>query len=125
MEEKPSQRLLDYCLKFSQKFLGQTFKTESLVQLNLYSLKRIFTEKGIDLLEYYEVKDLDSLYRWYALFSADLAKDYAPLLKTQLRQNTSAEYHYEWAKSMPIQHIKSEYIIKMHMVMNGLQLLNQ
>lgn len=125
IEEKPSQKLLDYCLMFSQKFLGQTFKTESLNQLNLYSLKRIFTEKGIDLIEYYEVKDLDSLYRWYALYSAEIAKQYSPFLKTTLRQNPSAEYHYEWAKSMPVQHIKSEYIIKMHTVMNGLQLLNQ
>lgn len=120
IEEKPTQRLLDYCLKYSQKFLGQTFKTESLNQLNLYSLKRIFTEKGLDLLEYYEVKDLDALYRWYALFSADLAKNYPTYLKGKLRLETSPEYHYEWAKSMPIQHIKSEFIIKMHAVMNGL-----
>lgn len=125
IEEKPTQKLLDYCLMFSQKFVNQTFKTESLQTLNLYSLKRIFTEKGLDLLEYYEVNDLDSLYRWYALFSAEIANHYSPFLKSKLRQETSAEYHYQWAKSMPIQHIKSEFIIKMHAVMNGLQLLNQ
>lgn len=125
IEEKPTQKLLDYCLMFSQKFVNQTFKTESLQSLNLYSLKRIFTEKGLDLLDYYEVNDLDSLYRWYALFSAEIAKQYQPFLKSKLRQETSPEYHYQWAKSMPIQHIKSEYIIKMHAVMNGLQLLNQ
>ena len=125
IEEKPTQKLLDYCLMFSQKFANQTFKTESLANLNLYSLKRIFTEKGLDLLEYYELNDLDSLYRWYALFSAEIAKHYSPFLKSKLRQETSAEYHYQWAKSMPIQHIKSEFIIKMHAVMNGLQLLNQ
>ncbi|WP_408098599.1 hypothetical protein ACJVC5_06725 [Peredibacter sp. HCB2-198] len=124
IEEKPTSKLLNFCLMFSQKFLNQTFKTESLNQLNLYSLKRIFTEKGIDLMEYYESRDLDSLYRWYALFSAELAKDYGPFLKTDLRKETSAKYHYEWAKSMPIQHIKSEFIIKLHTVMNGLQLLN-
>ena len=125
IEEKPTQKLLNFCLTFSQKFLNQTFKTESLSQLNLYSLKRIFTEKGLDLLEYYEVNDLDALYRWYALFSAELAKNQAQFLKSQLRQNTSPEYHYEWAKGMPVQHIKSEFIIKMHAVMNGNQLLNQ
>jgi hypothetical protein len=125
IEEKPTQKLLDFCLMYSQKFVNQTFKTESLQSLNLYSLKRIFTEKGLDLLEYYEVNDLDSLYRWYAIFSAELAKNYQPFLKSKLRQETSAEYHYQWAKSMPVQHIKSEFIIKMHAVMNGLQLLNQ
>jgi len=124
IEEKPTKKLLDFSLNFSQKFLNQTFKQDSLTELNLYSLKRIFTEKGLDLLEYYEVHDLDALYRWYALFSADLAKDYAPLLHSDIRKDPSATYHYEWAKSMPIQHIKSEFIIKLHIVMNGLQLIN-
>lgn len=125
IDEKPSDKLLDYCLQFSQRFLNQTFQKDSLNQLNPYSLKRIFTEKGLDLLEHYETSDLDSLYRWYAVFSANLARHYEPLLKSDIRKNTSELYHYEWAKSMPIQHIKSEFIIKMHTVMNGLQLLNQ
>ncbi len=122
---QPTKKLLDFCLKFSQKYLKQTFKADSLKQLNLYSLKRIFTEKGMDLLDYYEVKDLDALYRWYALVSADMAKDYSPLLQSEIRKNPSAKYHYAWAQSMPIQHVKSEFIIKMHAVMNGLQLLTQ
>ncbi len=123
LEEKPSNRLLDFSLKFSQRFFNQTFKKEALTQLNLYSLKRIFTEKGLDLLEYYEVHNLDHLYLWYAVFSSELAVDYGPLLKTQIRQDSRLEYHLEWARSMPIQHIKSEFIIKLHTVMNGLQLL--
>jgi hypothetical protein len=124
IEEKPSQRLLDYCLKFSQKFLNQTFTIDSLKPLNHYTLKRLFTEKGLDLMEHYEVKDLDELYRWYAIFSAELAHEYSPLLKSDVRLDFSARYHYEWAKSMPVQHLKSEFIIKMHSVMNGLQLIN-
>lgn len=125
IDAKPTDKLLNFCLKFSQKFFNQTFTTESLKQLNLYSLKRIFTEKGLDLMEYYEVKDLDALYRWYALVSAEMAKEYGPFLKSPVRAESSEAYHYEWAKSMPIQHIKSEFIIKMHSIMNGLQLLNQ
>lgn len=125
MEEKPSKRLTDFCLHFSEKYLNQTFNPQSITQLNLYSLKRIFTEKGLDLLEYYEVRDLDSLYRWYAVFSEDIARNYGMVMKSDIRKNESAKFHYEWAKSMPIQHIKSEYIIKMHAVMNSLQLLSQ
>lgn len=123
MEERPSKRLVDFSLTFSQRFFNQTFKTEALNQLNLYSLKRILTEKGLDLLEYYEVNNLDDLYVWYAVFSSELATNYSPLLKTPIRQDTRMEVHLEWAKSMPIQHIKSEFIIKLHTVMNGLQLL--
>lgn len=125
IEEKPTDKLKNFCLEFSQKFLNQTFNADSLDQLNLYSLKRIFTEKGLDLMEYFEVRDLDALYRWYAVYSADLAHNYEPFLKSPIRKQTSAKYHYEWAKGMPIQHIKSEFIIKTHKVMNGLQLLNQ
>jgi hypothetical protein len=125
IEERPSEKLLDFCLRFSQTYLAQTFETEALTKLNLYSLKRIFTEKGLDLLEHYEVNDLDALYRWYALLSAELAATHGPLLNSPIRKETSATYHYEWAKGMPIQHIKSEYVIKLHLVMNGLQLQPQ
>ncbi len=123
-ETTPSSgKLLDFSLKFSQRYLNQTFKKESLGQLNLYSIKRILTEKSLDVMEYYEVHNLEDLYQWYAVFSSELAKEYSPLLKTSLRQDQRFEYHYQWAKNMPIQHIKSEFIIKLHSVMNGLQLI--
>lgn len=125
IEERPSKKVLDFCLSFSQKFVRQTFKPESLEKLNIYSLKRIFTEKGLDIMDFYEVRDLDALYRWYANFSADLAKNYGTLLTSQIRKNPSARYHYEWAKGVPVQHLKSEFIIKLHSVMNTLQALNQ
>ena len=126
MEDKTSQKLLNFTLLFSQKFLNQTFKTESLTQLNLYSLKRIFTEKSLDLFEYFEVNDIDSLYRWYAIFSSDVATNYAPFLtNSAIRLDQSTKYHYDWARAMPVQHIKSEFIIKIHLVMNGLQLVTQ
>lgn len=125
VQEKPSKELMDFTLKFSQKFLNQTFKTETLERLNLYSLKRIISEKTLDLFEYYEAKDLEALNQWYAIFSSDLAKDYSPLLKSQVRSDEDMNYHYEWAKSSPVQHIKSEVVIKLHTVMNGLQLLQK
>lgn len=121
IEERPTERLVSFSLKFSEKFLAQTFKANSISDLNLYSLKRIFTEKGLDLLEYYEVKDLDALYRWYGNFSAFIAQEHGSLLDSEIRKQESALYHYEWAKNMPIQHIKSEFIIKLHKIMNGLQ----
>ncbi|MBA2403907.1 MAG: hypothetical protein H0V66_03980 [Bdellovibrionales bacterium] len=123
MEEKPSNQLLDFSVKLSQRFFNQPYKKESLMPLNLFSLKRIMTEKALDLMEHYEVNNLDHLYQWYAVLSFELARDYAPLLKSPIRQDPRLEFHQEWAKSMPIQHIKSEVIIKIHAVMNGLQLL--
>ncbi len=121
IEEKSSDRLKKYSLDFSQKFLNQTFKAGSLDQFNVYSIKRIITDKAIDLMDHFETKDLDVLYRWYAVFSADMAKDYEPLMKSKIRKETSEKFHYEWAKASPVQHLKSEVIIKLHSVMNGLQ----
>lgn len=121
MEEKPSKKLLDFYIQNSQKYLNQGLKPGALTSLNLYSLKRILTEKGLDLIEHFETKDLDPLYRWYANLSADLGKEYGSYLGSDVRKNASAKYHYEWAKNMPVQHLKSEYIIKLHTVMNALQ----
>lgn len=121
MAEKPSAKLVDFSLTISQKIFNETFKKESLDGLNLYSLKRIFAEKGLDLMEYFETKDLDLLYRWYAVFSEEMATKYPDFLSDDVRKNTSSLFHYQWAKNMPIQQIKSEFIIKLHAVMNGLQ----
>lgn len=122
IENSPSDPLLDFIISFSQKFLNQTMSKENLNQLNHYSLKRILTEKGMDVMEFFETKSLDDLYRWYALFSSEVASQYGSSFgENAVRKNTSADYHYEWAKSMPIQHLKSEFIIKMHKIMNDLQ----
>lgn len=122
IENSPSDPLLDFVVSFSQKFFQQTMRKENLNQLNHYSLKRILTEKGIDVMEFFETKNLDDLYRWYALASSELAVQYPQTFNNNIvRQNPSADYHYEWAKSMPLQHIKSEFIIKMHKLMNDLQ----
>ena len=123
LNEKPNARLLDFCIKFSKKFFNLTYTEEGLKGFNLYTLKRTITEKGLDLLEYYEGKNLDDLNTWYAVYSADLAKEYSPLFKSDLRKNMNADFHLQWAKGMPIQHIKSEFIIKTHSVMNQLQML--
>lgn len=123
LNEKPTARLLDFCLRFSKKFYNVAYTEAGLQGYNLYTLKRTITEKGLDLLEHWEGSDLDALYTWYAVYSADLAKEYSPFFKSDLRKNQDAEFHLQWAKGMPIQNIKSEFIIKTHLVMNQLQLL--
>lgn len=123
MEERPSDRLVKFSAEFAKKYLGVNYSPDTLTKYNLFTLKRIMTEKGLDLLEYYETMNQDDLNRWYAVFSADMAKEYEPLLKTDVRIDPTLEFHHQWAKSMPIQHIKSEFIIKLHTIMNGLQLL--
>lgn len=124
MNDRPSQKLIDFCLIFSEKFLNQTFQKKSLEDLNFYMIKRLFTEKGLDVLDYFETKDLDSIYRWYAFFSHELALKYPDDMNSPIRREPSLDFHYNWALNTPIQHIKSEFIIKLHTIMNELQKLN-
>lgn len=122
IENSPSNKILDFVVSYSLKYLNQSVSKEQLAELNHYTLKRILTEKGIDVMEFYQTKNLDDLYRWYAFFSSDVAVKYpASFTNNQVRAEKSVDFHYDWAKSMPIQHIKSEFIIKMHKVMNDLQ----
>lgn len=122
IENSPSNKILDFVVYYSNKYLNQAMSKEQLAELNHYTLKRILTEKGIDVMEFYQTKNLDDLYRWYAFFSSDVAYLYpASFVNNEVRSQKSIDYHYEWAKSMPIQHIKSEFIIKMHKLMNDLQ----
>lgn len=123
MEERPSEKVQKFIQAFASKYVGTSYKEETLAQSNIYTLKRVLTEKGLDIMEYYETNDLDALYRWYAHFSYDLATQYGAIFKSPVREEPSLTYHYQWAREMPIQHIKSEFIIKLHTVMNNLQVL--
>ena len=123
IEEKSNDTLIKFSIDFSQKFLNQTFSPEAVKDLNVYSLKRILSEKALDILGHYETTNLDDIYRWYAVFSAELAKGQPNAFTNPLRSNTDVEFHYKWAQEMPIQHIKSEVLIKLHTVMNRLQTL--
>jgi hypothetical protein len=121
MSEPPSPALLKFVQENSRRFLNQSYKEEALQKLNLYSLKRIMTEKVLDLMEHFETRNLEDLYRWYAVFSAELGANHERVLRNPVRVNSSPAFHLAWAQEMPIQHIKSEMIIKLHTVMNGLQ----
>lgn len=123
IEEKSNDSLIKFSLDYSQKFLNQTFAADAVKDLNVYSLKRILTEKTLDILGHYETHNLDDIYRWYAVFSAFIGKEYGTNFTNPVRANPDVEFHYKWAKEMPIQHIKSEAIIKLHTVMNRLQTL--
>ena len=117
--EKASSALVNFVEYFSPKFLSKKYKKESIQKLNLWSLKRLLTEKSLELLDVL-AKEPESLYRWYAVLSSELARDYPSLWKSEIRGKTRDIYHYQWSKKAPFQHIKSEVIIKLHKTMNYL-----
>ena len=64
--------------------------------------------------------DRDAMERWYAIMSADFAVRFPQIWSTQIRKDTSAENHKAWASKVPVQHIKSEMIIKIHSALNSM-----
>ncbi|MFZ4714003.1 MAG: hypothetical protein ACOYL6_09840 [Bacteriovoracaceae bacterium] len=122
LEELPSTtnpKVQDFAVKFLDKFLNQKVKVTSLQTLNIYSLKRIITEKTLEVFDEIKKKPED-FYNWYALMQADLGKDYGAVLKGKMSKELDAKKHKHWAKEMPEQHLKSEIILKLHNIFNSL-----
>lgn len=119
-EEPLSEKILPWTISFSRKYLALAFKESVLKQGNLFFLKRVISEKVFEMLDALESKP-DDFRVWYAIYSAELAKDFPQLWKDGIRSDKRSETHYKWAKKAHIQHIKSETVIKLHIVMNSLQ----
>ncbi len=118
--EAPSADLINFSHKYGQRFLARNFNKTQMQKINLYGIKRVVTEKSLEIMDSFSKND-DDLLRWYAVMSSELAKKFPLLWSGKTRTNKSALYHLNWAKSVPLQLIKSEVMIKLHKVMNSLQ----
>ena len=119
-EERPSESLINFVYDFGQKYLGRSYSKEGMKEFNLFSLKRILGERSLEILDAL-AQDGENVYRWYTVFSLDLAETYPGLWSNKVRANQSESFHYNWARSVPFQQIKSEVIIKLNILMNALQ----
>lgn len=118
-DEVPSKFLISFVVGYSNEFLAIKYKAKSIQKFNLWALKRIITEKTLELIDVLADKP-ETLYRWYAVFSKTLAQENPSAWNSDVRGNDSDVFHYNWSKSVPLQHIKSEVIIKLHKTMNFL-----
>lgn len=119
-EETISDKAIKFTLRFSKKYLDKNFKKDSFKNINIYSLKRITIENVLDVIESLK-KNEDSVYQYYAILSSELARDYPEFFTNKIRRNSDEAFHYDWAKGVPFQHLKSEVIIKLNTVLNLLQ----
>ncbi len=111
---------MDFSIHFLETYLDKKISRKSLERMNLYTLKRIITEKTLEVVDELSRKPKE-LSRWYAVFSAELAKSYPHLWKkNKVRSNGSAHFHLAWANKAPSQYLKSEIIIKIHSLLNDL-----
>jgi len=119
--DSPSRAVVDFAIPFMDRYVNQKVSEKTLAALNLYSIKRLITEKALDIADTYLVEDKDEdFYRWYSVLSSDLAKNY-PIWSNKLRAQVNPQAHLAWAKKVPNQYVKSEIIIKMHTLFNNLQ----
>ena len=118
--ETPSEDLIRFASQYGEKFLARNFNEAQMRRINLYGIKRVIVEKTLEVMDSFSPEGED-LHKWYAVLSADLRAKFPLLWSGKTRTQKSALYHKRWAKSVPVQQIKSEVIIKLHKVMNSLQ----
>lgn len=115
-----SEKLVNFVGEFMGQYMNLTSQKEVLLKTNFYWLKRYLVEKAMDIADLLSARPQD-LHDWYALVSADLAKKFPAVWKGKTRGNEDAKWHKQWAQSVPLQHLKSELILKLHSVMNSLK----
>lgn len=109
----------DFMVYFYERYLGKKILKENLKGMNIYSAKRIMADKAIDLIDAFG-ENRDDLEKWYAVLSADMASKFPQVWTSKLRKETDSLKHKNWASKVPVQHIKSEVLIKLHMAMNSM-----
>jgi hypothetical protein len=109
----------DFAVFFYQKYVNKKITKDKFKGWSTYSLKRVLTEKALDIIDSYG-ENRPAIETWYANLSSDLAFKFQQTMQNNLRKSTSSEVHLNWAKKVPIQHIKSEVIIKLHSSLNSL-----
>lgn len=114
-----NSQMIDFFVEYFQKYLDKKTSPKQITGWNMYSVKRIATEKTLEVIDLLKVKG-DDLYDWYAVFSSDLASRWPDAWKSKIRKEMDSHVHKRWAKAVPEQHVKSEIMIKLHRVFNYL-----
>jgi hypothetical protein len=109
----------DFAVYFYGKYIGKKIVKKSFEGMSVFSLKRLMTEKALDMADAFG-DDREGLEKWYAIMSADLATRFPQIWSNAMRKKTSALEHKAWASKVPLQHIKSEMIIKIHSALNSM-----
>ena len=117
--DNANQKVAKFVEKYSEKFLNRPIKAKELQQTNFFKVKRLTAERTLEVLDALMKKD-DHFERWYAVFSGEMAKKFSSIWDNKIRRDDSEKKHLQWAKKVPVQHVKSEVIIKLHRAMNSL-----
>ena len=118
--KRASESAKEFTVLFYKKFIGIKISQNKMDQLNVYALKRIVCEKTLQMIDTLYQKNKDDVYKWYAVFSSDLAMNYNGVWDNNIRKQRAPSKHYRWASLAGEQFIKSEIIIKLNKLYNHL-----
>lgn len=114
-----NSKVADLAVHLYGTYLGKTIQKEKLKGINFYSIKRLVAERALEVMDSFG-DDRESLENWYAVLSNDLATKHGANFSNQFRKNTKKSVHKKWAQKYPVQHLKSEVLIKLHTSFNSL-----
>ncbi len=117
-----SDSVIQFVQEYMDKYLAMKVSAAALEKISFFSAKRIVVGRSLDLMDSFPAENSD-LYDWYALLSAELSSEHQFFWKNKIRKMKSAVSHKKWAQAVPIQHVKSELILKIHRLMNQLNTL--
>lgn len=104
-----------FSLYYLKKYLGLT--VDKWEQDNFFVLKKIITEKTLDLVDAFEKRH--DVNRWFAVFSEDLEQKLS--WRQGHRKLGDRNTYMLWSTNIPLDILKSEIVIKIHHLMNALQ----
>ena len=120
LESKPKSIKVsagEFAKYFCTTYTGYKLTSDILKSQNIYSIKRIVAEKALEVMDAFG-ENRNELENWYAVLSSDIADQFPYIWNNDLRRDPSKNVHKEWASKVPVQHIKSEVLIKLHSIFN-------
>ncbi len=115
-----SKELVEFTKFFFGKYLNIEIGDDALTNFNGYTVKRITTENALEVMDLMYAQDREGFFNWYAILSDDLATKYGEQLQGDIRKKRLKKIHKIWAQAVPLQHVKSEVIIKLHQIYNAI-----
>jgi len=106
---------------FMEKFLNKKISINKIKSASFYTVKRNVVEKSLDIADQFLREGrVEDFFNWYSLISMEIAKKNMHMWNRKLRSNSNPLVHKEWTSVVPRQMVKSELIIKLHLLLNYL-----
>jgi len=112
---------VEFVGNYMGKYLQQVLSRENAKKMNFFTIKKLLTEKSLEVMDELYRNNPQDAFTWYAVFSREMAMKFSEIMNNEVRKDVRAERHLNWAQNVPFQFVKSEFIIKIQSVMNHLK----